>query len=209
MCTCVEVIHTQSSEKKCPECANDVEVDLDWVWMRDLSSILSKSLGVSLQCQWTDPTSLSLHWDGFLIQFLLSSVQIVILCRSAVGLRARTILFWALATVRVRSIVIRACEVAFVIPLTSNLGRAWKFAKITLIRLKECTEGDLGRLGIVLRSGSMLESCCVAVLAPLKWKVKISKELQLFLWIGKNSQNALIQSLIPVQPNTKLHGLPL
>ena len=69
------------------------------------------------------PTSLLLHWDGYLIQFLLSYVQIVILCPNAVVLCART-MFRALATVRDRTIVLPVVlvKLSSVLPLTSNHG---------------------------------------------------------------------------------------
>ena len=68
-------------------------------------------------------------------------------------------------------------------------------------------------MGIVLRSGSMVESCCVAVLAPLKvTNHSKSEDFQKAATLAVNwqkSQNALIKSLIPVQPNIELHRLPL
>ena len=93
-----------------------------------------------------DPTSILLHLDGYLIKFLLNYVQIIILCPSAVVLCART-MFHALATVRDRTVIlpVMLVKLSSVLPLTSNHGRARKFAEIALIRLDECDEGVLGR----------------------------------------------------------------
>ena len=58
MCTHFEMWHTQSS-KKSPECANDVEADVDWVWKRDLSSIFLKLLGLLIRrCSIVDRVSM-------------------------------------------------------------------------------------------------------------------------------------------------------
>ena len=124
MCTHFEMWHAQSL-KKSPECANDVEADVDWVQKRDISSFFFKSLGLLIdtlvEYPWTDPTSLLLHLDWYLIQFLLSYVQIVILCPIAVVLRSRT-MFRALATVRDRTVVlpVMLVKLSSVLPLTSN-----------------------------------------------------------------------------------------
>ena len=215
MCTRVEKVQIQSSEKTCTECANDVEANMDWVWKRDLSSILSKSLGLIIdtlvEYLWTDPTSFLSHWDGLLIQFLLSCVQIIILCPCAVVLHARTIFFCDLATVCDHTIILGTYETVFHAPTYFQLCAHPKIRHIALSRLDDCIARVLGcATRMVLMPGSMLECCCVVVLAPLK-VTKPSEDFQKMLHLLQTVKSLRLyftSSCTIWQPNDGINGRP-
>ena len=135
MCTLVEMFHNQSSEEKCPECANDinVEADVDWIWKTDLSSILSKSLGLIQPPSfriWLDSSS----YSSSATSKLSSSVPVHLFL-----LESSSVLLPPSMIAGLYSVLVKLS----VHPLASNLRCFQKFAKTALIRLDDCTEGFL------------------------------------------------------------------
>ena len=132
-------------------------------WSRCGLNLEDRSIIYPFQITWIGPTSLLPHLAGFLILFQLSHIQIVILCPSALVLLIR-IIFCALATVYDRSVIFRACEVVGT-PASLQPRVLPKFRQNHTDQAGRLYWGISGMARIVLRANSMLEYCCIVVLA--------------------------------------------